>query len=109
MISSHILDTSLGMPANNVTIELQKKLDSGAWESIGTAATNSDGRVVFDCPKVAGIYRLNFGLEDYYKSKNVNDFFFMNTPVIFKITDINRKYHVPLLLNPYGYTTYRGS
>ena len=106
MISSHILDTSIGAPAKNVAIILEKKVDD-VWTTIGTAVTNADGRVSFDCEKATGIYCLRFGLESYYK--NTDDFFFMDTPVIFKVTDVSRKYHVPLLLNPYGYTTYRGS
>ena len=105
MISTHILDTSKGIPAANVEITLEKKSDNGQWLNIGTGATNNDGRLVFDCPKEMGIYRLTFGIESYLKE----DFFFLDTPVVFKITDLNRKYHVPLLLNPYGYTTYRGS
>lgn len=106
MISTHILDTSKGMPAGNVEITLEKKNSpSGEWTIIGTGTTNSDGRLAFDCPKEMGIYRLTFGIEAYLKE----DIFFLDTPVVFKITDINRKYHIPLLLNPYGYTTYRGS
>jgi 5-hydroxyisourate hydrolase len=108
MISTHILDTSKGMPAANVVVSLEQK-ENHVWKLIGTGSTNTDGRFVFDCPKVPGDYRLNFGIEDYYKKDGDNDFFFLDTPVVFKITNTERKYHVPLLLNPYGYTTYRGS
>jgi len=107
MISTHILDTSIGSPAEGVSVRLQKK-DGNAWKDLAHGTTNTDGRVVFDCDRVAGTYQIVFDIEDYFKKTN-RESFFMNTPVIFKISDINRKYHVPLLLNPFGYSTYRGS
>jgi 5-hydroxyisourate hydrolase len=105
MISTHILDTTKGAPASGVTVVLEKKTDLG-WAPVGTDKTNSDGRIVYDCPKEKGVYRLTFHIEDYYKAE---EFFFMNTPIIFQVKNTDRKYHVPLLLNPYGYSTYRGS
>ncbi len=107
MISTHILDTSIGSPASNVVITLEKFHDEN-WTQLGAGSTNSDGRLKFDCPKEKGIYRLNFSIADYFKNQKVESFF-MNTPVVFQITNTDRTYHVPLLLNPYGYTTYRGS
>ena len=106
MISTHILDTSKGMPAVNVEIVLEKKDEATQkWLNIGSGVTNNDGRFVFDIASEMGIYRLNFGIEAYFQGTA----FFLDTPVVFQIKDINRKYHIPLLLNPYGYTTYRGS
>lgn len=105
MISTHILDTTKGMPAKDVTVSLEQKNGSN-WKEIGTDKTNADGRIVFNCPKEAAVYRLTFFVEDYYKSE---EHFFMNTPIIFEVKNTERKYHVPLLLNPYGYSTYRGS
>ncbi len=105
MISTHILDTTKGLPASDVPVVLEKQ-EGVSWKTIGTDKTNSDGRIVFNCPKEQGIYRLTFHIEDYY---GAHEHFFMNTPIIFKITNTERKYHVPLLLNPYGYSTYRGS
>lgn len=105
MISTHILDTTKGSPASNVQVILERK-ESGGWQEIGKDKTNSDGRIVFNCPKEAGTYRLTFFIENYFKGE---EHFFLDTPIIFKIKDTNRKYHVPLLLNPYGYSTYRGS
>ena len=107
MISTHILDTSNGTPAQNVEVVLDKR-DGDSWTKLATEKTNADGRISFNCPRVAGDYRLSFEIEEYFKLKNLESFF-LATPVVFKIVDINRKYHVPLLLNPYGYTTYRGS
>jgi 5-hydroxyisourate hydrolase len=108
MISTHILDTSLGMPAENVRVVLEKQNNQNNYVQLGDSKTNADGRIVFDIPKDAGIYKLTFEIEEYFKRQGL-DPFFMNTPIIFKITNTNRKYHVPLLLNPYGLSTYRGS
>lgn len=105
MISTHILDTTKGAPAANVTVVLEKK-DGQEWKEIGADKTNADGRIVFNCPKEAGVYRLTFHIEDYFKNE---EHFFLNTPIIFNVKSTERKYHVPLLLNPYGYSTYRGS
>jgi 5-hydroxyisourate hydrolase len=105
MISTHILDTTKGAPAADVTVVLEQQ-NAGAWKEIGTDKTNADGRIVFNCPKEAGVYRLTFHIEDYFKGQ---ESFFMNTPIIFNVKNTERKYHVPLLLNPYGYSTYRGS
>ncbi|MGZ3711746.1 MAG: hydroxyisourate hydrolase [Bdellovibrionota bacterium] len=107
MISTHILDTSLGHPAAQVTVQLEKKA-GGSWDIIGTEKTNSDGRILFACTPEAGSYRLQFFVEDYFKKNKVKPFFTL-VPVHFEISDTDRKYHVPLLLNPYGYSTYRGS
>lgn len=107
MISTHILDTSLGNPAEGVPVRLQK-MEGTQWKDLTHGVTNNDGRFAFDCERVAGTYQIVFEIEDYFK-KTQREGFFMNTPVIFKITDTQRKYHVPLLLNPFGYSTYRGS
>jgi 5-hydroxyisourate hydrolase len=107
MISTHILDTSLGMPAKDVRVVLEK-FDGKIWSQIGESKTNADGRIVFDCPYATGDYRLTFDIVDYFKKQGMESFF-LDTPVGFRIVDTNRKYHVPLLLNPYGYSTYRGS
>ena len=107
MISTHILDTSKGMAAAGVNVQLLMK-DGSNWKTLGTGTTNTDGRLAFDCEKNAGIYQLHFEIETYFK-KTSTEFFFVNAPVTFKVEDTSRKYHVPLLLNPFGYSTYRGT
>ena len=107
MISTHVLDTSLGSPAAGITVHLLKQSNSN-WQNIATGTTNTDGRISFDCEKNPGIYQLTFEIESYLQKKS-QDFFFIQAPVIFKIENVTRKYHVPLLLNPFGYSTYRGS
>lgn len=107
MISTHILDTSLGVTAANVVVELSK-YENDSWQNLATEKTNADGRIAFDCKSEAGVYRLRFKIEEYFLKNNLKPFFVV-APVVFKIEDTNRKYHIPLLLNPYGYSTYRGS
>jgi 5-hydroxyisourate hydrolase len=107
MISTHVLDTSRGLPAAGVSVSLEKK--SGAtWNLIDSVETNTDGRIAFNCPPSAGTYRLSFEFEVYFK-RSGTEYFFITAPVIFQISDVSRKYHIPLLLNPFGYSTYRGS
>ena len=108
MISTHILDTTAGLPASQVTVHLEKRNAANEWKEVARDKTNANGRVVFSVASEAGNYRLTFDIEDYY-TKRRQEHFFMNVPVAFKITDTSRKYHVPLLLNPFGHSTYRGS
>lgn len=107
MVSTHVLDTSRGLPAAGVSVSLEKK-NASAWSLIDSVETNVDGRIVFAAPPLPGTYRLTFEFESYFL-KTKTDHFFTTAPVIFQITDTTRKYHVPLLLNPFGYSTYRGS
>lgn len=107
MISTHILDTSVGKPAADVKVTLEMFTD-GQWSEIALGKTNNDGRQAFDIESKPGKYRIHFFTEEYFE-RNKLPCFFLNTPVAFNITDTSRKYHVPLLLNPYGYSTYRGS
>ncbi len=110
-ITSHILDTSLGKPAANVLIILQQQ-SADDWVMLGTGETNADGRVTdftsSKDPLPGGIYKLTFYLSDYYAQKNQQSFYpFVD--VVFEIEADGQHYHVPLLLNPFGYSTYRGS
>ena len=107
MISTHILDLELGSPAADVTVTLEKKAGD-SWSPVKEVQTNTDGRINFDIKSEAGTYRLNFQVAEYFERQKKKPFF-TEAPVSFEITDINRKYHVPLLLNAYGYSTYRGS
>ena len=107
MISTHILDTSIGSPAQGVTVELEKRVGEN-WTLLGREQTDSDGRIVFQCPPEAGSYRLQFKIDAYFQRSKFTPFFTLAS-VVFQITDLGRKYHIPLLLNPYGYSTYRGS
>ncbi|MCM0606466.1 MAG: hydroxyisourate hydrolase [Xanthomonadaceae bacterium] len=107
MISTHILDTSIGAPASGVAVKLEKQ-EGKDWSTISSGFTNADGRLQFDVEIQPGNHRIVFEIEDYLK-KSGKEFFFLNVPVSFKIENTKRNYHVPLLLNPFGFSTYRGS
>ena len=109
-ITTHILDTSLGKPAQDVNVSLEKTTDLG-WEQIGSGHTNKDGRVanLLDPEKtlVPGIYRINFDTGAYFVLKGIKAFY-PSVNIVFETVD-DSHYHVPLLINPFGYSTYRGS
>ena len=107
-ISTHVLDTDRGMPAEGVRVALYR-LDVGAAPIRMTQAlTDSDGRVrdLLERPLTAGEYRLEF---DLVGGEEDEDPFFTRLTVDLSITDVGRSYHVPLLVAPYSMTTYRGS
>lgn len=109
-ITTHILDTSLGKPAEGVLIELQEPNDNG-WKTIGKGHTNSDGRIAGlladDITLSPGHYRMLFHTGPYYQNLKTTSFY-PEVSIVFEVFD-DSHYHVPLLLNPFGYSTYRGS
>jgi 5-hydroxyisourate hydrolase len=111
-ITTHILDTSRGCPAQGVKIVLEYQNANGVWETIGQGETDNDGRLrtlMSDDMKLqTGIYRLNFDVAAYFASHGVESFYTIIS-IVFVVKDILQHYHVPLLLNPFGYSTYRGS
>jgi 5-hydroxyisourate hydrolase len=109
-ITSHILDTSRGRPAEGITIILYHG-GNDEWKEIARTKTNADGRapgsVNNDSPLQEGIYKLRFETKDYF-DKTRTETFYPYVEIVFEIGS-EEHYHVPLLLNPYGYATYRGS
>jgi 5-hydroxyisourate hydrolase len=106
-ISTHILDTVRGEPARGVHVRLERR-DTDGWSPIAEGHTDPDGRLREWVPVAdwrAGGYRLVFHVEPYLGG----DAFFPEITVAFHVQDPDRPYHVPLLLSPYGYSTYRGS
>jgi 5-hydroxyisourate hydrolase len=106
-ISTHILDTVRGEPARDVYVRLERR-DTEGWSPVAEGQTDADGRLREWVPIgnwQAGGYRLVFFVEPYL-GENA---FFPEIVVAFHVHDPGRHYHVPLLLSPYGYTTYRGS
>ena len=105
-LSTHVLDTSLGKPAPGITVVLE----SVAGEPLGDAITDGDGRVGNIGPDrlEAGDYRLRFASGGYFAARGV-EAFYPEVVVVFTIADADQHYHVPVLLNPFGYSTYRGS
>lgn len=112
-LTTHVLDTSREGPASGVDIVLKRLLDSGETETLTEATTNDDGRVAEPLlgPEEieSGTYRLLFEVGDYYREGPSESSFLETVPVQFIIDDPEEHYHVPLLLSPGGYTTYRGS
>jgi 5-hydroxyisourate hydrolase len=106
-LSTHVLDTTRGRPAAGVAVRLDR-YDGETWRHLTEAATDGDGRL-HDLPAwEAGTYRLRFGTGPYFAGQGVETFF-PEVGVIFVITEPGEPHHVPLLLSPYGYSTYRGS
>lgn len=110
-ITSHILDTSRGNPAEGVLITLMQQ-QGDDWLMLGSGSTDADGRVAdftgTDDVLSAGIYKLTFYLAAYYEALSQASFY-PYVDVAVEIEGNGQHYHVPLLLNPYGYSTYRGS
>jgi hydroxyisourate hydrolase len=109
-ITTHVLDTSIGKPAQGIGIALEQN-NSGNWKVIASGVTNADGRIEDLLPRAkildAGVYRLVFDTASYFKNQKTKSFY-PQVSIEFEITDVSH-YHVPLLLNPFGYSTYRGS
>lgn len=115
MISTHVLDISIGRPARGVPVELERMGESvfggsSSWELVGAGATDMDGRNRELTPATVepGLYRLRFNTESYF-SANGHKGFFPVVEITFRVEDGAQGYHVPLLLSPFGYSTYRGS
>jgi len=110
-ITTHILDTSRGHPASGVAVVLERRGGDGHHE-IGRGATDADGRLRTLVPAgerlVAGAYRLTFHTGAYFAQHGVAGFY-PEVTIAFEVRDPEQHYHVPLLLNPFGYSTYRGS
>ncbi|SDN65178.1 hydroxyisourate hydrolase [Allokutzneria albata] len=109
-LSTHVLDTNSGMPAAGMAVRLER-LSGTDWEPLAAEKTNSDGRIAGWGPSVEvppATYRLVFETADYLTSQGL-PVFFPEVTISFVITDGGRHHHVPLLLSPYAYSTYRGS
>ena len=115
-ITTHVLDTTLGRPAANMPVTLERQEGNGSWCKVGGGTTNQDGRSENLLPadkapadKLSpGIYRLTFDTAAYLTSQAA-DVFYPQVTVVFAVTDTAQHYHIPLLLSRYGYSTYRGS
>lgn len=114
-LTTHILDTASGRPAAGIAIDLYK-INGAAAEKITDAVTNADGRcdapILDGAAMEPGTYKLVFRAGAYLRDQHVNlpDILFLDDiEIAFGINDADQHYHVPLLLSPYGYSTYRGS
>ena len=112
-ITTHVLDTALGRPAAGVKVRLERVKAIGAQpEILGQGATDEDGRLRDLAPPgpalLPGTYRLTFDTGGYFEAQELEGFY-PQVSIDFDVRDGLEHYHVPLLLAPYGYSTYRGS
>jgi 5-hydroxyisourate hydrolase len=114
-VSTHVLDSARGVPADGLTIDLYR-IEDGLRHHVKSATTNSDGRT--DLPLFSGdsvepgVYELTFQAGDYFRGLGIplpTHPFLDEVVIRFGVADSEGSYHVPLLLSPYGYSTYRGS
>ena len=109
-VTTHVLDTSAGKPGKNITVQLMQNT-SNEWKSIAQGITNNDGRIPDLLPEgkslTAGNYKIVFETGNYYATQNIKTFY-PAVEIQFIIFD-DSHYHVPLLISPFGYSTYRGS
>jgi 5-hydroxyisourate hydrolase len=108
MISTHVLDTSRGRPASNVGIKLDRQ-EAGDWQEVSRATTDADGRArELARDGQPGMYRLTFEVSGYFSALG-QEHFFPFVSVVFQIRNPGERHHIPLLISPFGYSTYRGS
>jgi 5-hydroxyisourate hydrolase len=111
-ITTHVLDTARGRPAAGVAVVLERSTADNTWQIVGRGATDSDGRLrtLMSEPESAppGVYRLVFETRAYFEALDVRSFYPYVT-VTFEVLQGEPHCHVPLLVSPFGYSTYRGS
>lgn len=109
-ITTHVLDTAVGLPGKNISIRLQAKRNN-TWQTIAQGITNADGRIPDLLPQEKTLqpdhYKMVFDTGSYYAQQNIKTFY-PEVEIMFTTFD-ETHYHVPLLVNPFGYSTYRGS
>jgi 5-hydroxyisourate hydrolase len=111
-ISTHVLDTALGKPAEGMPVRLERREQSGEWSRLSSSRTDQDGRCAQLLPDSgllpSGLYRLAFDTESYFATTKLASLYPF-VEVTFQVRDGETHFHVPLLLSPNGYTTYRGT
>ena len=109
-LSTHVLDAVRGLPAARVPLRLEASASAG-WKLAAVSQTDDDGRARLDPATafVPGAYRLKFDTATYFSGLGVKEFFYPEVVVCFTVSDPAARYHVPLLLSPFAYSTYRGT
>lgn len=110
-IATHVLDVVRGRPAAGVSVRLESCTSAGQWQLCGAGITNEDGRLtdlLDSAAFAAGRYRLTFATGDYFAQLGM-PVFYPHVTIEFLVSATDEHYHVPLLLSPFGYSTYRGS
>jgi 5-hydroxyisourate hydrolase len=108
-LSTHVLDAGSGQPAAGVRVALDRR-DGDGWQPLGEGVTDDDGRVRDLAPGDlgAGVHRLVFATGEYFAATGQTGFY-PEVSVVFEVAGADRHYHVPLLLSPFAFSTYRGS
>jgi len=108
-ITTHVLDTSRGRPAAGLVVRLERE-NGTDWQLLGNGTTDKDGRArdLMPSPLQPGTYRIWFETGPWFETQGINAFF-PSVVILFRVADASQHYHVPLLLSPFGYSTYRGS
>ena len=110
-ISTHVLDTTLGKPARGIEVCLERMDEGGSCRRIAVKTTDAQGRVadlLGGEPLAVARYRLHFATGSYLRATHQSEFY-PHVEILFLVTDATGHYHIPLLLSPFGYSTYRGS
>jgi 5-hydroxyisourate hydrolase len=110
-ITTHVLDLQRGQPANGVPVRLEHHAGARGWVKLADRTTDDDGRVgdlTAEGMPGAGRYRLTFETGEYFRARHETTFY-PEVVVVFEVADATGHHHVPLLLSPFGYSTYRGS
>lgn len=111
-ISTHVLDSAIGKPAKGIPVRLDRMDASGTWLELGVASTDQDGRCLQLLPEneglSAGRYRIAFDTASYFATTGVTGLY-PAIEIIFEVRSGDSHFHIPLLLSPNSYTTYRGS
>jgi 5-hydroxyisourate hydrolase len=110
-ITTHVLDVSLGRPAADVGVILESQSPRGEWTETARGATDADGRLrdwIGAKTLPAGTYRLKFDTRAYFAGRKITGLY-PQVVIVFEVRDAQEHYHIPLLLSPFGYSTYRGS
>jgi 5-hydroxyisourate hydrolase len=107
-VSTHVLDAVAGHPAAGVAIALSRLVPSGSWQPVDEGVTDADGRLRFGAETAGGAYRLTFATGAYFADRSVPAFY-PEVVITFTADAGGGHFHVPLLLSPYAYSTYRGS
>ena len=110
-VSTHILDSVAGQPAAGVPVALTRRDDAGSWQPVEDGVTDADGRLRFAAQTAQGAYRLTFDTGRYFAQHDLAGFYpeVVITFSTVTLDDAAGHFHVPLLLSPYAYSTYRGS
>ena len=110
MITTHVLDIARGEPAEGVTVILELR-QASEWSPIGRGTTDEKGRVqtLTDGPVSPGTYRLTFDIGAFHRQQGLSVPFFPEVKITFTVRDPDEQFHLPLLLSPFGYSTYRGA